>query len=581
MKLRNKSLTWRFGALLSLLIIFFGAILIALKIFSGSVSKLSGSQVSEVMLNEEKQKIEVATNTIALALADLFPEGASDSVKVEMIRTAVDKIRFEEDKSGYYFVYRKTINVALPPNKALQGQDLGHLKDKNDVYFVKEMHEIAENGGGFVQYIWPKPNAGDQPKLSYALMIPGTDFWIGTGVYLDNVAKQKSAIISIINSRSNTITMIFLISIILLFGGVILPVTIAIIKSILTPVREIQAAAQELALGNIDIELNIRGNDEIAQMERAFSEMIDSLKKKAEAAEAIAEKDLTQNIELASEKDQLGHSLALMQRNLSELISSIHLATMQIDAGSGDLSEMSQTLSQASTEQAAAIEEVSSSIQEVEHATKENADNSTEADSFAKNQVESADNGAIQMKELEKAILEINHSSEQMRSIIKVIDDIAFQTNLLALNAAVEAARAGQHGKGFAVVAEEVRNLANRSGKAANEISGLIEDAIVKVNRGTEVTTQMSEVFNAISEGAGAVGHLVQQIANSSIQQTTQISAINIGVSEIEKATMLNSAKAEQAAASAEELSSQSAELQSLVSRFKTSDTFTQLPYLS
>ena len=106
----------------------------------------------------------------------------------------INPTRFEEDQSGYFFVYQGTVNVAFPVKQENQGKDLGDLKDKNGVYVIRELSQKASGGGGYVEYIWPKPGAGDVPKLSYAEMIPGLDMWVGTGVYIDNIDKTNNAI---------------------------------------------------------------------------------------------------------------------------------------------------------------------------------------------------------------------------------------------------------------------------------------------------------------------------------------------------------------------------------------------------
>src|SRR5207342_2308283 len=103
------------------------------------------------------------------------------------------------------------------------------------------------------------------------------------------------------------------------------------------------------------------------------------------------------------------------------------------------------------------------------------------------------------------AMGEIQNSSDQIAKIIKVIDEIAFQTNILALNAAVEAARAGEADMGFAVGADEVRNLAQRSAKAAKDTASLIEDSILKSAEGGKKLGEVAGSIQAITEGAGKV----------------------------------------------------------------------------
>lgn len=295
------------------------------------------------------------------------------------------------------------------------------------------------------------------------------------------------------------------------------------------------------------------------------------IKKLSDAAELIADGDLNISIE-ANTKDEVGDlaaSFIKMADNLNDVMSNINDAAEQVASGSKQVSNSSMALSQGATEQASSVEELSSSLEEIASQTRLNADNAARANKLAETAKENASVGNSQMKEMLKAMDEINDSSSNISKIIKVIDDIAFQTNILALNAAVEAARAGQHGKGFAVVAEEVRNLAARSAKAAKETTDMIESSIKKVDGGTKIANQTADALIQIVDNITKVANLVGDIANASNEQAAGIAQVNQGILQVSDVVQMNSATSEESAAASEELSSQSEMLKDQVIRFK------------
>ncbi|MDR1478853.1 MAG: methyl-accepting chemotaxis protein [Planctomycetaceae bacterium] len=170
----------------------------------------------------------------------------------------------------------------------------------------------------------------------------------------------------------------------------------------------------------------------------------------------------------------------------------------------------------------------------------ENCTAASDASRFTKDAVKAASKGQSQMKEMVTSMRNICDTAEQMKKVIKTIDDIAFQTNLLALNAAVEAARAGTHGKGFAVVAEEVRNLASRSAKAARETASLIESSNKQILSGAGIADQTAGALDEITKLVDGATEHVTKIAKTSIEQSVKVDSISQSLTQVEQVTQLN-----------------------------------------
>ena len=378
-----------------------------------------------------------------------------------------------------------------------------------------------------------------------------------------------------INYTKDTLTSVqnsfmILLAILIVLLVIITLTNFVLSNTIISTLKLLNLQADKIAQGDLNVEDTIvQSKDELGKLAGSFHQMIVALKQKENLIISIAQGDLTQDIKLESENDQLGKSLDGMNSSLNQILSDVYTAINQVSAGSQQVARTSQALSSGATEQASALEEISSSMTEINQQTKQNADNASQVNAVANQQKEIADKGNRTMTELLASMSTINQSTGQIKKIVKIIDDIAFQINLLALNANVEAARAGKYGKGFAVVAEEVRNLAGKSAAAVKDTTENIDAVVKSILTANTITEKTADIFHTIMKGTIQVQDLIAEVALASQEQSKGLNQISIGLQQIEGITQDNAANAEETASSSEELSSQAELLKNQILRFK------------
>ncbi|HJV03480.1 MAG TPA: methyl-accepting chemotaxis protein [Burkholderiaceae bacterium] len=305
---------------------------------------------------------------------------------------------------------------------------------------------------------------------------------------------------------------------------------VAIIKSVTVPLAEAVEAAHRLAQGDLTVDFDAHSDDEAGQLMRALHAMVASL---------------------------------------TAIVGTVRAGSDAIVSASTQMATDNADLSSRTESEASALEQTASALEQLASTVHQNAESARQANSLAASASDVAVRGGTVVAQVVETMESINASGREITNIIGIIDGIAFQTNILALNAAVEAARAGEQGRGFAVVASEVRNLAQRSAAAAKEIKTLIVDSVEKVERGSKLVGQAGVTMDEVVASVKRVTDIMSEIANASAEQSAGIEQVNVSIIEMDSMTQQNAALVEEAAAAAQSLQDQAAELARVVSIFK------------
>ncbi|KQS78843.1 chemotaxis protein [Rhizobium sp. Leaf384] len=245
--------------------------------------------------------------------------------------------------------------------------------------------------------------------------------------------------------------------------------------------------------------------------------------------------------ELERLRTDFNSSLAAFQTTLTNVLGQ----TGDLTNSSREMRSAAVELSDRSTKQASALEQTSAALVEITATVESSTENAQQTRKLVQTARLSTSSSTTVVRETVVAMNGIEVASREITQIIGVIDEIAFQTNLLALNAGVEAARAGEAGRGFAVVAQEVRELAQRSAKAAKEIKTLIGNSEQRVLDGVRLVGKTGEALAEIDTLVKAIDHNIDAIATASQEQTAGLRDINRAVSDLDLMTQENARMSE------------------------------------
>ncbi|WP_075532628.1 methyl-accepting chemotaxis protein [Moritella viscosa] len=520
----------------------------------------------ELLLRTERQKqisdaVKITQKIVQREITNAKAQNITQKQTLANVRDILKHARYGDNNLSYFFIYdSKGINIADASNEKNQGQNRFSLKDKNGVLLIQELIKASQSGGGFVEYVYPKPGTDTlQPKLSYSAPITGTDWFIGTGVYVDDIAND-------LTTFSHSVWQQFYTQIKLAITSAIILVILTslfmlwIAKRLAKPINDMLNTLNDIADGEGDLtrRLDIKGSDEIALLGGAFNRFTTKLQ---HIISAVA--DVT-------------HQVSDSANNLSQQTKK---TTEQLTIHNNETDQVVTAV----TEMNATANDVAENVIQVADATQM----ATKDSLLAQNNVRTSSTAITTLVDnVEQAsgyMSSLHDQSQKIDHVLQVIGAIADQTNLLALNAAIEAARAGEQGRGFAVVADEVRSLASRTQESTLEIKVMLDGlhqfvaqavSAMKTSQETSThamqsSTQISGSLSAVTDAVDAINEMTNHIATAATEQSSVTDEINRNMVNIRDVVAQLLESSHETTQVSTDLSTAGEQLETLLSQFK------------
>ncbi|OSQ40582.1 methyl-accepting chemotaxis protein [Thalassospira mesophila] len=444
-----------------------------------------------------RQVVDMAETSIS-RLADMAKSGdISEQDAQKQALETVSKLRYDGD--NYVFVLDAKGSIIMHPvSPSLNGKSAAQLKDVNGTPFLSNLITAAKNpDGGFVDYVWAKPDkSGTAPKLSYARSFAPWGWVLTTGIYIDDVD-------GIFWQRATAdIAFAVILLVILCVIG------LSIGRSITRPLGEITNALTALIAGDTDAEIHhTEREDEIGALSRAF-EVFRANRKETDRLQIEQARVQQEHIDRAERIENLIHSF---EDEVEGNLTVVNAAVTQLRGTAGDMSNQSSHTTEQATAVAAATEQAANNVDTVASAAEELAAAIDEITLQVSRSSQIAQSGSEEADEASGLFSALGTASDKIGQVVELIKSVAEQTNLLALNATIEAARAGDAGKGFAVVAAEVKNLANQTTRATEEIAGQIGDIQGSTQNALGAIQHLAARMKELNEVAAGIAAAVQE----------------------------------------------------------------------
>ena len=445
----------------------------------------------------------------------------------------------------------------------------------------EEYSSALADWGNIGYSIMEKIKSGDKDKAVDSILndcTPALNKAVEIAIRLDEMTDEQS-------SRSVRVTVIFAVAGV---ACIIVCLVLAwklttktgkkVLETILVPLREVEAVAQELTDGNLHSTLEYHSDDEIGRLAHSMRKSIRILGSYVDdigrAMKMFADGNFDVQPEVEWKGDFVGilNSFMMFEKSMAEVIKGIQHVSDEVSSAAEQVAASSNDLADGATNQAAVVEELTATVEGVSEQVEKNSKTAKEISG----RVDKLGNAILEsngkMKDMVDSMNEINGASKEIDKIIATINEIASQTNLLALNASIEAARAGEAGKGFAVVANQVNVLADQSAQAAKESATLIETSVKAVEKGMVIAGQTASQLQEVAENSQIITKEVTNIADTLETQATEIKQINDGIEQINDVVQTNSATSEECAASSQEMSSEAENLREMIQKFKIAE---------
>jgi methyl-accepting chemotaxis protein len=492
--------------------------LVALTVMSAIDSRSLQMQARERALSDQ-----VATATALMqSYHDRAAKGEfSDAEAQRRALAALSTLRWNNG-TGYVYVFDSGLIMHMHPIMPQRdGKSIRDDADVNGKYFYRDMLAADQRDGhGLTEYMWMMPGSkGNTLKMTYTSWYKPWDLHVAAGAYFVDIDAQFKQML--IGS--------------LLRAALVGLLVILVVWESMRSIRK-----------------SIGGEPQVAVI----------------LATRIADGDLRGDVVQATSGSLLD-ALGRMRGRLTDIVGEVQQGAHAVTSAAQQIARGNDDLSYRTQEQASSLEETAASMEEMTSTVKQSADNAGHASQLAAAMRGQAEHGGDVAQQASVAMQAIRQASGQIADIVGLIDEIAFQTNLLALNAAVEAAHAGEHGHGFAVVATEVRNLAQRSARAAKDIKALIGDSVDKVQAGAQLVEASGQALAGIIGSAKRVADIVDEIAAASQEQSAGIDQVNRAVTQMDEVTQQNAALVEEAAAAARAMQEQADRLQAQMGYFR------------